>query len=180
METAVDGRVGGELCSGGHTREYGGGWVKSYSDRVRTRTGGGRVLTSCVGGSRDGVGAGVGVLLAGAFRRLGLPPKGANIVVAESDISMPPEQRDFRGIIGKQSSSELQIKGGALSFRPCGAKLADAMQYVCTAEVWNTAYSRALLTEATSCSLFARASACPAQIVNPLSKVCMGCEDLLL
>ena len=112
METAVDGRVGGELCSGGHTREYGGGWVKSYSDRVRTRTGGGRVLTSCVGGSRDGVGAGVGVLLAGAFRRLGLPPKGANIVVAESDISMPPEQRDFRGIIGKQSSSELQIREG--------------------------------------------------------------------
>lgn len=112
METAVDGRVGGELCSGGHTREYGGGWVKSYSDRVRTRTGGGRVLTSCVGGSRDGVGVGVGVLLAGAFRRLGLPPKGANIVVAESDISMPPEQRDFRGIIGKQSSSELQIREG--------------------------------------------------------------------
>ena len=112
METAVDGRVGGELCSGGHTREYGGGWVRSYSDRVRTRTGGGRVLTSCVGGSRDGVGAGVGVLLAGAFRRLGLPPKGANSVVAESDISMPPEQRDFRGIIGKQSSSELQIREG--------------------------------------------------------------------
>ena len=112
METAVDGRVGGELCSGGHTSEYGGGWVRSYSDRVRTRTGGGRVLTSCVGGSRDGVGAGVGVLLAGAFRRLGLPPKGANIVVAESDISMPPEQRGFRGIIGKQSSSELQIREG--------------------------------------------------------------------
>ena len=85
METAVDGRavdgrVGGELCSGGHMREYGGGWAKSYSDRVRTRTGSGGVLISCVGGGRDGVDAGVGVLLAGAFRRLGLPPKGANIV----------------------------------------------------------------------------------------------------
>ena len=33
-------------------------------------------------------------------------------------------------------------KGGVVSFRPCGAKLADAMQYVCKARVWNTAYSK--------------------------------------
>ena len=112
METAVDGRVGGELCSGGHMREYGGGWAKSYSDRVLTRTGGGGVLMSCVGGGSNGVGAGVGVVLAGAFRRLGLPPKGANIVVADSDILMPPEQTDLRGKFGKQSSSELQIREG--------------------------------------------------------------------
>ena len=83
LETAVDGRVGGELCSGGHIREYGGGWVKSYSDRVRGRAGSGGVLMARVGGGRDGVGTGVGVLLTGAFRRRGLPPKGANIVVAE-------------------------------------------------------------------------------------------------
>ena len=93
-------------------REYGGGWVKSYSDRAaRTRTGGVGVLMSSGGGGRDGVGAGVGVALAGAFRRLGLPPKGANIV-AECDILMPPEQTDFRGIFGTQSSSELQIRKG--------------------------------------------------------------------
>ncbi len=81
--------------------EYGGGWVKSYSDRARARTGGGGMLMSSVGGCRDGVGAGVGVVLARAFRRLGLPPKGANIV-AESGILMPPEKIDFRGIFGNR------------------------------------------------------------------------------
>ena len=72
----------GELCSGGHMREYGGGWVRSYSDRARTGTGG--VLMSLGGdGGDDGVGeigAGVGAVLARAFRRRGLLPKGANIV----------------------------------------------------------------------------------------------------
>ena len=82
-------------------REYGGGWVKSYSDRARARTGGGGVPMSSIGGGRDGVGAGVGVDLARAFRRLGLPPKGANIV-AESGILMSPEQIDSRGIFGNR------------------------------------------------------------------------------
>ena len=138
---------------------------------------------SCTGAGRDGVGAGVGVLLARDcdcdFRRFGLPPKGANIV-AMCDILMPPEQTDFRGISGKQTSSELQIREGSSLSDRAGAKLADAMQYVCKARVWNTAYSRALLTEATSDLSFVKASACPAQIVNSLSKTCMGREDLLL
>ena len=46
---------------------------------------------------------------------------------------LPPEQTDFRGMIGKQFI-RASDKGEALSFRPCGAKLADAMQYVCKAE----------------------------------------------
>lgn len=75
---AVVGLGGGEVCSGGHMREYGGGWVRSYSDRARTRTGGS--ITSLAGAGGDVVGAGFGVVLARAFRRLGLPPNGANIV----------------------------------------------------------------------------------------------------
>lgn len=84
-------------------REYGGGWLKSYSDLVRTSTGGGSVLMSSVGDGRDGVGAGVGVLLARDcdFRRFGLPPKGANIV-AVYDILMSPERLNSGGYPGNR------------------------------------------------------------------------------
>ena len=162
-------------------REYGGGWLKSYSDLVLTSTGGGGLLMSFMGAGRDGVGAGVGVLLARDcdFRRFGLPPKGANIV-AMCDILMPPEQIDFRGISGKQTSSELQIReGSSLSDRAGRSSPMQCNMYA-KHESGTQPTPRALLTEATSCLSFVRASVCPAQIVKTLSKTCMGREDLLL